>query len=168
MNSLLVCVCVLSHVATLYDTRLLCAWDSPDKNTGVGCHWVPFPPPGDLPDAGIELASAALAGGFFTISATWEALIFTYVHLKFGLDLWERARKKEVRKDRSGRVGGGGLGQGTSVRSLSTYEGHSQSFCKPDLPRFRSYRCYWFLHTGSPESKRKRLPSGLSRSQEDL
>ena len=37
----------------------------------------PFPTPGDLPHSGIEpmsLVSLALAGGFFTISATWEAL----------------------------------------------------------------------------------------------
>ena len=35
-------------------------------------------PPGDLPDPGIEplpLMSPALAGGFFTTSATWEALV---------------------------------------------------------------------------------------------
>ena len=35
-----------------------------------------FPPPGDLPDPGIEpgsLMSLALAGGFFTTSAPWEA-----------------------------------------------------------------------------------------------
>ena len=34
-------------------------------------------PPGNLPDPGIEPKSfipAALAGGFFTISTTWEAL----------------------------------------------------------------------------------------------
>ena len=41
-------------------------------------HWsgLPAPPPGDLPDPGIEpvsLMSPALAGGFFTTSATWEA-----------------------------------------------------------------------------------------------
>ena len=38
-----------------------------------------FPPPGDLPDPAIEpesLASPALAGGFFTTSATWEAPIY--------------------------------------------------------------------------------------------
>ena len=38
---------------------------------------LPFPPPGDLPDPGIELlslSSPALAGGFFTTSAIWEAL----------------------------------------------------------------------------------------------
>ena len=37
---------------------------------------LPCPPPGDLPDTGIELislVSPALAGGFFTTSATQEA-----------------------------------------------------------------------------------------------
>ena len=36
------------------------------------------PPPGDLPDPGIEpasLTSAALAGRLVTTSATWEALV---------------------------------------------------------------------------------------------
>ena len=42
-------------------------------------YWIGFPclPPGDLPDPGIEpmtLMSPALAGGFLTTSATWEAL----------------------------------------------------------------------------------------------
>ena len=39
--------------------------------------WIAFPPPGDLPDLGIEpmsLKSHALAGGFFTTSATGKAL----------------------------------------------------------------------------------------------
>ena len=37
---------------------------------------LPCPPPGDLPDPGIEpesLASPVLVGGFFTTGATWEA-----------------------------------------------------------------------------------------------
>ena len=39
---------------------------------------LPCPPPGDLPNPGITLVSLkspALAGGFFTTSAAWEALI---------------------------------------------------------------------------------------------
>ena len=41
-------------------------------------HWggLPCPPPGDLPDPGVEpasLLSPVLAGGLFTIGATWEA-----------------------------------------------------------------------------------------------
>ena len=37
---------------------------------------MPCPPPGDLPDPGIEpasLMSLALAGGFFTTREAWEA-----------------------------------------------------------------------------------------------
>ena len=40
------------------------------------CNELPFPPPGDLPDPGIEpasLMSPTLVGGFFTSSTTWEA-----------------------------------------------------------------------------------------------
>ena len=40
---------------------------------------LPFPPPGDLPDPGIEpmcLKSPAVAGGFFTTGTTWEAGCF--------------------------------------------------------------------------------------------
>ena len=42
---------------------------------------LPFPIPGDLPDPGIEptsLVSPALAGGFFTMSATWEVIFSTF------------------------------------------------------------------------------------------
>ena len=43
-------------------------------------NWVAMPSSGDLPDLGIEsmsLMSPALAGGFFTTSATWEATTVT-------------------------------------------------------------------------------------------
>ena len=36
---------------------LLCPWDFPGRNAKSG---LPFPPPGDLPDPGIEPASPAL------------------------------------------------------------------------------------------------------------
>ena len=45
-------------------SRLLCPWDSPGKNTGVGCHFLST---GDLSCPGIKPAVLALAGGFFTI-----------------------------------------------------------------------------------------------------
>ena len=41
----------------------------------------PWPSPGDLPDPGFEptsLMSPALTRGFFTTSATWEALVHTH------------------------------------------------------------------------------------------
>ena len=40
---------------------------------------LPCPPPGDLPNPGIEPKppmSPVLAGGFFTTNTTWEALIY--------------------------------------------------------------------------------------------
>ena len=41
----------------LWPARVLCPWDSPGKDTGVGCH---FPLPGNLPTPqGIEPASLA-------------------------------------------------------------------------------------------------------------
>ena len=49
----------------------LCLWSFPGENTGVGCHFLLLR---DLPDPGMKPTaptSAALAGGFFTTSATW-------------------------------------------------------------------------------------------------
>ena len=75
------CMCVLScfsHVqlcATLWTVAL-------QAPLSMGFSWqeywsgLPCPPPGDLPNPGIEptsLMSPALAGGFFTTSTTWEA-----------------------------------------------------------------------------------------------
>jgi len=57
----------------LYPTRLLSSWDSPDKNSGVGCHALLQ---GIFLTQGFEpasLMSPALACGFFTTSTTWEA-----------------------------------------------------------------------------------------------
>ena len=66
---------------------VLCPWDPPGKNTGMGPlsmgssrqeYWsgLPFPSPGDLLDPVIKLQSLmspALAVRFFTTIATWEA-----------------------------------------------------------------------------------------------
>ena len=52
--------------------------DSPGKNTGVGCHAYPqgiFLTQGSK----LHLMFSALADGFLTTSATWEAQIYVYV-----------------------------------------------------------------------------------------
>ena len=44
---------------------------------------LPCPPPGDLPDPGIEPmspTSPVLAGGFFTTNATWEAQYGSFLY----------------------------------------------------------------------------------------
>ena len=67
---------VMSNYVRHYElqpARLLCPWDSPGKNIRVGCC---FFLQGDLPNPGIKWISPlspALAGGFFTTSATWAA-----------------------------------------------------------------------------------------------
>ena len=47
-------LCLTLQPYRLQPIRLFCPWDSPGKNTGVSC-----PPPGDLPDPGIQPESPA-------------------------------------------------------------------------------------------------------------
>ena len=49
---------------------------------------LPHPSPGDPPNPGIEPTSPALAGGFFTTNATWEALGMTCLPLN-RISLWK-------------------------------------------------------------------------------
>ena len=58
----------------LKPARLFCPWNFPDKNTGAGCH---FLLQGTFLTQWLNprLLPPALAGGFFTTSATWGALI---------------------------------------------------------------------------------------------
>ena len=75
------CVCMLSCFSRvrLFETLWAVARQAP-LSVGFSrqeyCSGLPCPPPGDLPDPGIEpesLMSPALAGGFLTTSTTWEA-----------------------------------------------------------------------------------------------
>ena len=57
----------------LHPARLLCPWDSPGKNTGVGCGALLqriFP----IQGSNQHLLFPALAGRFFMTRATWEPL----------------------------------------------------------------------------------------------
>ena len=59
---------------------------SMDSNRQENWSGLPCPPPGDLPDSGIEprsLMSPALSGGFFTTSTTWEAQSYDEVSVFF-------------------------------------------------------------------------------------
>ena len=55
---------------------------------------LPGPPPGDLPEPGIEpesLVSPALAGGFFTTRATWEAIcVYSFLKIFFSIIVYHR------------------------------------------------------------------------------
>ena len=65
----IVVVYFLSHVHLLGDPRNCTPPGSSLHGTSQKEYWsgVPFPYPGDLPEPGIESASLALAGGYFTI-----------------------------------------------------------------------------------------------------
>ena len=68
------CLCVLSHVQ-LFATPWTVAHQAPlPMGLSQQEYWsrLPFPSPGDLPNPGMEPASPALTGGFFTTGATWE------------------------------------------------------------------------------------------------
>ena len=76
------CVCVCADLCQIvvetrwtvaYHALLSMVFSRQDYWSGLPC-----PPPGHLPDPGIKptsLMSPALAGGFFTTSATWEVPI---------------------------------------------------------------------------------------------
>ena len=74
-------VCMLGHFShvQLFVTLWALAHQAPlSMGFTRQKYWsgLPCPPPADLPNPGIEpksLLSPALAGGFFTISATWKA-----------------------------------------------------------------------------------------------
>ena len=55
------CLIFLHCTLIIIYTRLLCPWDSPSKNTGVGCYFL------------LQGIFPTQAGGFFTTSAIWEA-----------------------------------------------------------------------------------------------
>ena len=70
---------MLSHVPLFVTTWIVACQAHLSMGFSRQEYWsgLPFPPPGDLPDPEIEpgsLRSPALAGVFFTTSATWGAL----------------------------------------------------------------------------------------------
>ena len=79
----LLCACTLSHFSRVQLSVTPCTiahQAPPSMGFSRQKYWsgLPCPPPGDFPDPGIEplsLTSSALAGGFFTTSATWEDLL---------------------------------------------------------------------------------------------
>ena len=59
--------------------------------------WLSYPPPGDLPNPGIEpmsLTFPILAGGFFTTSATPEVLLYLVIYANSNKHLKSTIRQK--------------------------------------------------------------------------
>ena len=80
------CVCVHAQSCPtlwshgLWSAKLFYPWNFPGKNTGAGCHFllqVIFL----TQELNLGLVSPALAGGFFTPAATWEAHLCIYIYI---------------------------------------------------------------------------------------
>ena len=87
--------CMLSHFSRV--RLFVTPWTVPNQATlSMGFstqeYWsgLPFPPPGHLPDLGIEptsFMSPALKGGFFTTGDTWEVQLWIYIYI-YIFDYW--------------------------------------------------------------------------------
>ena len=63
---------MLSHISLFVIHQALLSVEFPRQEYWSG---LPFPPPGDLPDPGMEPMFPALAGGFFTTKPPGKPLI---------------------------------------------------------------------------------------------
>ena len=78
-------LCVFNHsdvsgslqLHGLWPTRLLCPWDSPGKNTGVGCHF-PLQRIFLTRESNSALLVFCIAGGFFTTESLVKSIITCY------------------------------------------------------------------------------------------
>ena len=82
LSQIIVCVCVFSCVQLFVMPGTVLCQASLSMESSREEYWsrLPCPPPGDLPNPGMEpqsLMSPALTGWFFTPSATWEAPRYT-------------------------------------------------------------------------------------------
>ena len=81
-----VCECLLGAqpCPTFWDpmdcspTNLLCLWDFPSKNTGVGCQWVSLSR--GSPQPRFQTWVSCIAGRFFTFQATRKPYTHTHTH----------------------------------------------------------------------------------------
>ena len=95
-----VCACVCVHTCIshsvmsdsswhhgLEPTRLLCPWDSPGKNTGMGCH---FPLQGIFPTQGLNLGLWHCRQTLYRLSHQQMTFLSTSTAADTG-DIWEGA-----------------------------------------------------------------------------
>ena len=98
------CCCLLAQSCLtllqlhgLWPTRLLCPWESHGFSSQEYWSGLPFPPPGDLLDLGIEPLSPALAGVFFTSEPPGKPILANTVRQKIEKRQgeWEGERKAQ-------------------------------------------------------------------------
>ena len=99
---------------------------------------LPCPPPGDLPDPGMELMSPALAGRFFTTTATGEALplhvSLTQLQARWPHCFWNMPRtssRSEYLPETPPRELTAHLSPPSVLYAKVTFSGHLSSACNP-------------------------------------
>ena len=113
----------------------------------------PCPPPGDLPNSGIEpmsLLSPGLTGGFFTTGTTWEA---QYVHTS-GMKSWQTLTEyiwSMTWDFISDKLPTAGEASGAQIRSgvqrcWGSGAVYTPPSVLPSLPIHCGWRC-WYYHT---------------------
>ena len=95
MLSFFSCICLCDLKTVTRQALLSMEFSRQEYWSGLPCL-----PPGDLSDPGIKpasLRSPALAGGFFTTSATWEAVMVNSFHLiQLSVGRYQRSLSKGV------------------------------------------------------------------------
>ena len=80
--------CQTLRPARLWPARLLCPWNFPGKNTGVGSH---FPDGRGASRPEVESVSPALAGRFFTAEPLEKPQVSVYPSLKWECSQCEKS-----------------------------------------------------------------------------
>ena len=128
---------------------------------------LPCPSPEDLPDPGIEpssLMSPALAGGFFTTSATWEARALG------ARNWWARQRVQGQRQQLQSRAWGWTAWVGIPVLPLISHvtEGcclTSPSLCFPNCVSGKMIMTVPIAYKGFPGSAVVKNPPAMQETQ---
>ena len=76
---------------------------------------MPFPSPGDLPDLGIELASAALAGGIFTTEPPGKSSFLLLLNYKSGFPDSSVGKESAYNAGEPGSIPGSGRSPGEEI-----------------------------------------------------
>ena len=81
------------------DPRLLCPWNSPGQNTGVGSHSLS---PGDLPNPGIKFKSPSLQADSLPPELPGKSLQITHSTRQWGAQYFLRWKLTELEKQDGG------------------------------------------------------------------
>ena len=115
-----------NHVQLFATLWTVAHWASLSMGFSRQEYWrgFPGPPPRDLPNPGIQpasLMSSAFAGGFFTTSATWEALFYDGdLHIGYALiSGWDHCVYTNIFVDTNMYLDSQAVGNGEQVFKLS-------------------------------------------------